>query len=78
MVPKKSGNILSLHAARAEKSTQAAEKLAIRQQRYVATARANAKAEPPADPTAPVVGVTECPICNDAPCGCEVAEGAAA
>ncbi|HEX2859288.1 MAG TPA: DUF484 family protein [Alphaproteobacteria bacterium] len=42
MVPKKSGNILSLHAARAEKSTQAAEKLAIRQQRYVATARANA------------------------------------
>jgi uncharacterized protein YigA (DUF484 family) len=42
MVPKKSGNILSIHAARAEKSTQTAEKLAIRQQRFVATARANA------------------------------------
>jgi uncharacterized protein YigA (DUF484 family) len=43
MVPKKSGNILSLHAARAEKSNMAAEKLALRQQRFVATARANAQ-----------------------------------
>jgi uncharacterized protein YigA (DUF484 family) len=42
-LPAKRGNVLSLHAARATKAATAAERLALRQQRLVATARANAQ-----------------------------------
>lgn len=43
-VPKKGGNILSLHAAKAERADKTAEKLQVRHKQMVATAQANASA----------------------------------
>lgn len=43
-VPKKGGNILSLHAAKAERADKTSEKLQVRHKQMVATAHANASA----------------------------------